>query len=93
MPPEDLEARKHHDKIEINTEPMTEEQAVKEMGRGKNIMTLDENLAKKVVGRYEGKNSADVKIEFAHKTREGYFDHANYNAHGMRLHCWVWRKA
>ena len=87
-----FEARLHHGKIEINTERMNEEQALKEMHRGKNIMTLSQELAQTLVGRYEGKPPSGVKIEEPHQTREGYFDHANYNAHDMRLHCWIWRK-
>ena len=88
-----FEARIHDRQIEINPKALNEEQAVREMGRGKNIMTISERHAKDAVGRYLGKNPDDVKIESAHKTRDGYFDHANYNAHDMRLHCWIWRKA
>ena len=86
-----FEARRNHGEIEINLERMNEEQAVKEMGRGKDIMTLNKKLARDVVGRYEGIDPAEVKFEKPHQTRDGYFNHANYNAHGMRLHCWIWR--
>ena len=54
-------------------------------------MTLNKKLARDVVGRYEGIDPAEVKFEKPHQTRDGYFNHANYNVHGMRLHCWIWR--
>ena len=86
-----FEARIHDHQIEINPKLMSEEQAVKEMGRGKNIMTVSKNLARKVVERYEGKTRPDLKFEISQKTREGYYEHLNFEAHDMRLHCWVWR--
>ena len=86
-----FEYRKNHDKVEINSEAMTEEQAVKEMGRGKNIMTVHKELAKKLVGRYEGIPENEVEFETSRVTRDISYEHAHYYAHGQRLHCSIWR--
>ena len=86
-----LEARRHNYQIEINPERMTEEQAVKKMGEGKDIITVSKNLARKVVERFEGKPRDKIEFEISQKTREGYYEHLHYEAQDMRLHCWVWR--
>lgn len=90
-----FEARLHRGKIEINTERMNEEQAVKEMGRGKNIMTIDEGLAKEIVNKFN-KDPLNTKVEIEQHSRgkygkERYFDHGNFVAKNQRCHVWVWR--
>jgi len=89
-----FEARLNRGKLEINTERMDESQALKEMGRGKNIMTLNERLVQNAVGRFKGlseKATRALKLEEPHKGIDGYFRHINFEAHGMRLHCWSWK--
>lgn len=90
-----FEARLNHGKIEINTERMDENQAVKEMGRGKNIMTLTEELAQNLVGRFKGlteKATKELEFEGDHNPASGYFQHLHYEAKGMQhLHCWSWK--
>ena len=89
-----FEARLHNRKIEINTERMNEEQALKEMGRGKHIMTLNRELAENLVTRYRdatGKAPKKLKFEGDHNPDAGKFLHLHYTAHEMRLHCWIWR--
>ena len=91
-----FEARLNHGKIEINTDRMDETQALKEMGRGKNIMTLNEKLAQNLVGRFKGLSEAEAealksKFEGTHNPAAGKFLHLHYEAHGMRLHCWSWK--
>jgi len=89
-----FEARLNHGKLEINTERMDETQAVKEMGRGKNIMTLTEKMAQNIVGRFQGLSkqaTKKLKFEGDHNPTTGYFHHLHYEAKGMRLHCWSWK--
>lgn len=90
-----FEARLHHGKIEINTERMNEEQAVKEMGRGKNIMTMDEGLAKEIINKFN-KDPPNTKVLIEQHSpgkygKEKYFDHGNFMAKDQRCHVWVWR--
>ena len=89
-----FEARRNHGEIEINLDRMNEEQAVKEMGRGKNIMTLSRELAQKLVGHFEGlpeQAAKDLKFDGDHDPAAGKFLHLHYTAHEMRLHCWIWK--
>ena len=89
-----FEARLHNRKIEINTERMNEEQALKEMHRGKHIMTLNRELAENLVTRYRdatGKAPKKLKFEGDHNPDAGKFLHLHYTAHEMRLHCWIWK--
>lgn len=87
-----FEARLNRGEIEINPEAMTEEQAVKEMGRGKHLMTIDRDIAEAIVNKYNrAPKGTTVDIEMHSGGKEKFFDHANYNAKGMRLHCWIWR--
>ena len=85
-----FETRKHSGRLEINPEAMTEEQALKEMNRGKNIMTVDENLARDIVRKQAGDPKMDVKFKKHSGGKEEFFKHANYEAKDMRLHCWIW---
>jgi len=89
-----FEARKSHGKVEINTNRMDETQAVKEMGRGKNIMTLNKELAQNLVGRFKGLSKQATEEQIFEGTADpaaGKFLHLHYEAHGMRLHCWSWK--
>ena len=89
-----FEARLHNRKIEINTERMNEEQALKEMHRGKHIMTLNRELAQKLVGRFEGLTGDAIKqqkFDGNHNPAADKFLHLHYTAHEMRLHCWIWK--
>lgn len=89
-----FEARLHKRKIEINTEQMDIDQAVKEMHRGKHIMTLNRELAQKLVGRFEGLTGDAIKqqkFDGNHNPAADKFLHLHYTAHEMRLHCWIWK--
>jgi len=89
-----FEARKSHGKIEINTNRMDETQAAKEMGRGKNIMTLNKELAQNLVGKFRGLSEEATKalrFEGDHNPATGHFHHLHYEAKDMRLHCWSWK--
>ncbi len=87
-----FEARKNHGDIEINPKAMTEEEALKEMARGKNIMTVLKQHARELVELYERKPLDKSRFASPHQLgKKGYYDHINYNAKGMRLHCWIWR--
>ena len=73
---------------------MDESQAVKGMGRGKHIMTLNEELVKNAVARFRGLSKEEVDrmaFEGTHNPENGYFRHLHYEAKGMRLHCWSWK--
>jgi len=89
-----FEARKNRGKIEINPERMDETQAVREMGRGKDIMTLNKELAQNVVGRFKGLSKEATGKQIFEGTPDpaaGKFLHLHYEAHNMRLHCWSWK--
>jgi len=91
-----FEARKMFGKIKIKMERMDETQAVEAMKQGKDIMTLDRELAQKVVGRFKGlsKEATDAlesQFETHHVGKKGYFPHLHYHSHGKRLHCWSWK--
>ena len=89
-----FEARIHDRRIEINPERMNEEQAVKEMGRGKHIMTVNEKLAKNLIRKFNNEPAnADVMIEKHPRGKYGkeeFFKHANFEAKNQRCHVWVW---
>ena len=89
-----FEARIHDHQIEINPKRLNEEQALKEMGRGKHIMTLNEELVKNAVARFRGLSKKEVDrmaFEGTHNPATGYFKHLHYEAQDMRLHCWSWK--
>ena len=95
-----FEARENHGKIEVNLNRLTEEQAVKKMEEGKDIMTLDKALAEKVVDLFKNGGSGrvgELKVEDAHHNHQkadGHHDHLHYSRNGVeRLHCWIWRNA
>ena len=91
-----FEARQNHGKVEVNMKQLTEEQAVKKMEEGKDIMTLDQKLATDVLTRFKdaGKGrKIDLNVEGAHHETAGYFDHLHYGRNANeRLHCWIWKK-
>ena len=94
-----FEARRNHNKVEVNMKRLTEEQAVKKMEEGKDIMTLDEGLAQKIVSRFKSGGSGrvgDLKAEPAHNDHQkadGHYDHLHYGRNAdERLHCWIWKK-
>ena len=63
-----FEARRVHGEVEVNMKQLTEEQAVKKMEEGKDIMTLDKALAKNVVKRFKSEGAGrvgDLKVEDA----------------------------
>ena len=93
-----FEARETHGKIEVNLNRLTEEQAVKKMEEGKDIMTLDKALAENAVNRFLSGGSGRVgslDVEDAHHNHQkadGHYDHLHYGRNANeRLHCWIWR--
>ena len=64
---------------------LTEEQAVKKMEEGKDIMTLDKDLALKVVNRFKSEGAGrwgDSKVKEAHHNHQkadGHHDHLHYS--------------
>ena len=93
-----FEARKNHDKVEVNMKRLTEDQAVKKMEEGKDIMTLDQKLAQKVVNLFKNGGPGrvgDLKVEEAHHNHQkadGHYDHLHYGRNAdERLHCWIWK--
>ena len=93
-----FEARKNHNKVEVNMKRLTEEQAVKKMEEGKDIMTLDEGLAQKIVNRFKSEGAGrwgDSEVERAHHNHQkadGHHDHLHYGRNADEgLHCWIWK--
>ena len=90
-----FEARRVHGEVEVNMKQLTEEQAVKKMEEGKDIMTLDKTLAENAVNRFlSGGNGrySDLKTEGAHQKTNGYYDHIHFRRNANeRLHCWIWK--
>ena len=93
-----FEARENHGKVEVNLDRLTEEQAVKKMNAGKDIMTLDEGLAQKIVNRFKSEGAGrwgDSKVERAHHNHQkadGHHDHLHYGRNADEgLHCWMWK--
>ena len=93
-----FEARRNHNKVEVNMKQLTEEQAVKKMEEGKDIMTLDEGLAQKIVNRFKSEGAGrwgDSEVERAHHNHQkadGHHDHLHYGRNADEgLHCWIWR--
>ena len=89
-----FEARKHNGRIEIKSEALNEEQALKEMGRGKHIMTVNKNLARDLINRFNGK-ALENAVGFEKHPRgklgkEDFYEHANFEAKNQRCHVWVW---
>lgn len=88
-----FEARIHDRQIEINPKRINEDQAVKEMGRGKHIMTVNEKLAKNLIRKFNNEPAnADVMIEKHPRGKYGkeeFFKHGNFEANGQRCHVWV----
>jgi len=73
---------------------MDESQALKEMERGKDIMTLTPRLARELVGKFRGLSKEAIekqRFEGDHNPAKGLFHHLHYEAHNMRLHCWSWK--
>ena len=87
-----FETRKHSGRLEINPEAMTEEQALKEMNRGKNIMTVNRGLGTRLINRFNG-DPVNNEIDFTkhHGGKEAFFEHANFWAKNQRCHVWIWR--
>ena len=95
-----FEARRTHNKVEVNLKQLTEDQAVKKMEEGKDIMTLDRKLAENVVNRFKSGGSGRVgeldveKANHNHQKADGHHDHLHYGRNANeRLHCWIWRNA
>ena len=93
-----FEAHRVHGKVEVNMKQLTEEQAVKKMEEGKDIMTLDKELATNVVKRFKSEGAGrvgDLKVKQAHhdhQKADGHYDHLHYGRNANeRLHCWIWR--
>ena len=93
-----FEARRVHGEVEVNMKQLTEEQAVKKMEEGKDIMTLDKALAENAVNRFLSGGSGrvgDLKVENAHHNHQkadGHYDHLHYGRNANeRLHCWIWK--
>ena len=89
-----FEARKHNGRIEIKSEALNEEQALKEMGRGKHIMTVRQKYAEKLINRFNN-DPPDTKVLFEKHNRgkygkEEFFEHANFETKNQRCHVWVW---
>lgn len=69
------------------------DQLMKEMGRGKNIMTVDKNLASDLINRFNGK-ALENAVRFEKHPRgklgkEDFYKHANFEAKNQRCHVWV----
>ena len=91
-----FEARIHDRQIEINPKRINEDQAVKEMGRGKNIMTVSEELARRIISRFGKDNPNKItSYEFERHdnvyNKEKFYDHLNFEAKNQQCHVWVWR--
>ncbi len=89
-----LEARLYNGQIEVNSARVNEDQAIEEMGHGKNILTLNIGLARDLVGRFKGltdEEEIDTQaFEGEHYPEDGVLHYLHYYAHGIRLYCWSW---
>jgi len=95
--------RDENGEVKVNTERISEKDAVKELRRGRDIFTSKKELAEKVVNRVSRENHKALKLkerfkklddkedlELHHAGQKGYYEHYHPKYQHTRPHCWFW---